>query len=139
MTRIESVLRAVYAGLFFLAGGMKVADPERFAVSIARLRAVPFPLIGPVAILIPWVELTAAAALFVPSFRRPALVVLLALLGAATTELLLGLALGATSCGCFGVESRLEFAIPRNLVLIAVGLYLIRPSAQSMPRVTSST
>jgi uncharacterized membrane protein YphA (DoxX/SURF4 family) len=139
LTRIEPVLRAVYAGLFFLAGAMKVWDPERFAVAIARLRAVPFPLIGPVAILIPWVELTAAAALFAPSWRRPALLVLLSLLGAATTELLLGLALGATSCGCFGVESRLEFAIPRNLVLIAVGLYLSRPSAQSMPRVISST
>jgi uncharacterized membrane protein YphA (DoxX/SURF4 family) len=139
MTRIEPVLRAVYAGLFFLAGGMKVADPERFAVAIARLRAVPFPLIGPVAILIPWIELTAAAALFVPSLRRPALFVLLALLGAATSELLMGLALGATSCGCFGVESRLEFAIPRNLVLIGVGLYLSRPTAQSSPRVISST
>ena len=138
MTRIEPVLRVLYAAAFFLAGGMKVADPERFAVAIARLRAVPFPLIGPVAILIPWVELTAAAALFAPSFRRPGLFVLLGLLGAATTELLLGLALGATSCGCFGIESRIEFAIPRNLLLIGVGLYLSRPSAQSMPRVISS-
>ena len=139
MKRIEPVLRAAFAAAFLIAGAMKASDPERFAVMIARLRAIPYPLIGPIAILIPWVELTAAAALFAPSFRRPALLVLLSLLGAATAELFMGLALGASTCGCFGVESRIEIAIPRNLLLIAVGLYLSRPSAQSMPRVISST
>ena len=137
--KTDLVLRVLFGAVFLVAGAMKIVDPAGFAVAIARLRAVPYPLIGPVAVLIPGIELTAAAALFAPSFRRPALFVLLGLLGAATGELLLGLALGATSCGCFGVESRLEVAIPRNLLLIGVGLYLSRPSAQSMPRETSST
>lgn len=137
--RTDLALRLLLGGVFVAAGALKMADPAGFAVSIARLRAVPFPLIGPAAILVPGIEIAAGAALWAPSLRRASLAVLLGMLGAFTAELLLALALGASSCGCLGGETRIDVALLRNAVLIAVALYLSRPSAQSMPRVISST
>jgi hypothetical protein len=132
----------ILAAAFLGAGAVKIADPAAFAVSIARLRVVPDVLLGPAAILVPWLELTAAAALFSRPFRPAALALLLAMLGAFTALLAAGWARGASSCGCFGMSARIDLALGRNVLLIAVAAYLLaagrRPTDQSSPRVTSS-
>lgn len=140
LTRIERVLQIVLATAFLAAGGLKIADPAVFAVSIARLRMIPMEAIGAVAILLPWVELTAAVALFFPKYRDAAAKLLLGLLGAFT--LILGIALlrgTGGSCGCFGKAdgflNRADVALVRNAVLIAVAVALIRrkPTSPASP------
>ena len=143
MTRTDRVLMTALSLAFLAAGVLKILDPAAFAVSIARLRMVPTAVVGPVAILLPWIEVAAAVALFVPKYRDPAMKLLLALLGAFT--LILGIALlrgTAASCGCFGkgdgLLNRADIAVARNVVLIALAVFLIRrkptsPAAPSSP------
>jgi uncharacterized membrane protein YphA (DoxX/SURF4 family) len=145
LTRTERALRIVLAIAFLAAGVLKIVDPATFAVSIARLRMIPMAAVGAVAILLPWIEVVAAVALFVPKYRGPAVRLVLALLGVFT--LILGIALlrgTAGSCGCFGkgdgVLNRADVAVVRNAVLIALAVVLIRrkPTSPASPASTAS-
>src|SRR5438105_11705564 len=102
LSRSERLLQIVLSLAFAAAGLIKIVDPLSFALSIARLRTAPSAMIGPVAIVLPWIELVAALALFFPKYRGPALRIALALLVAFTA--IVGIALiraTAASCGCF--------------------------------------
>lgn len=136
MTRIDLGLRIVLAAVFAAAGILKIADPMAFAVSIAGLRILPMPGVGAAAILLPWIEVVAAGALFLPKFREAALRLLLGLLSAFTVLLLVAVAHGRTgSCGCFGSGDgflyRADVALARNVVLIALAVVLLRRKTTS--------
>ena len=139
MTRTDRVLRIALGLCFVAAGAAKIVDPLGFAVSIARLRIVPMALVGPIAILLPWIEVVAAAAMLLPAFRRPALQLLLGLLVVFTVALAVGLLRGATSCGCFGSADRFlnraDVAVARNVVLIGMAIVLLRrkPTSPAAP------
>lgn len=131
MTRTERVLQLLFAAAFLAAGILKIVDPATFAVSIARLRVIPMTLVGPVAILLPWIELVAAVALFVPAYRLPALRLLLGLLALFTVVLGVGLLRGAAgACGCFGSSdlavNRPGFGVVRNVLLTGIAALLLR-------------
>jgi hypothetical protein len=130
LTRTERLVPIALGVVFLAAGILKVVDPHAFAVSIARLRIVPMALVGPVAILLPWIEIVAAAALFLPAYRGPALKLLLGLLVLFTAVLAIGLARGGISCGCFGkadsVFNRADVGMARNVVLIALAVVAVR-------------
>jgi uncharacterized membrane protein YphA (DoxX/SURF4 family) len=143
LTRTDRVLTALLALAFVGAGAMKILDPAAFALSIARLRIVPMAAVGAVAILLPWIEVVAAAALFVPKFRLPAAKLLMGLLIAFTV--ILGIAFlrgSATSCGCFGSSdqffNRPPYAMLRNVSLMVTALFVIRAKTTS-PAAPSST
>jgi len=143
LTRIERLAPIVLGVLFAAAAILKIVDPQAFAVSIARLRIVPMALVGPVAILLPWIELVAAAALFAPAWRTPAAKLLLGMLAVFTVVLVTAFAKGtAGSCGCFGkadsVLNRPEVALARNAVMIALAVMLVRPKPTS-PAAPAST
>jgi hypothetical protein len=140
LTRIDRVLPIVLAIAFLAAGVLKIADPAVFAVSIARLRMIPMEAVGAVAILLPWIEVTAAVALFVPKYRDAAAKLILGLLGAFTLILSIALLRGAAgSCGCFGKAdgflNRADVAVVRNAILIALAVALIRrkPTSPAAP------
>src|SRR6185295_15713909 len=122
--------------VFLIAGALKILDPLAFAVSIARLRILPGAAIGPAAILLPWIEVVAAAAVFLPPFRKAALQLLLGLLGVFTLILLAAIVRGTGSaCGCFGSGDgflhRADVALVRNLILIALAAALLRRKTTS--------
>ena len=130
MSRTERALSIVLAAVFAAAGILKILDPMSFAASIARLRLLPDWMVGATAIVLPWVELVAAGALFVPSYRAAGIRLLLGLLVAFTTLLGLGLWIGSPdSCGCFGglgFLNRADVGMVRNLVLLGVAAFLLR-------------
>ena len=131
MTRIERLIPIVLGLVFLAAGILKIVDPHAFAVSIARLRIVPMALVGPIAILLPWIEVVAAVALFLPAGRVPAAKLLLGLLVVFTLTLAVAFAKGtAASCGCFGkadaVLNRADVSLARNVVLIALAGLMLR-------------
>jgi len=139
LTRIERTLLIGLGLAFVTAGAAKIVDPLGFAFSVARLRSVPMALVGPVAILLPWIEVVASAALVLPKFRRPALQLQLGMLVVFTVLLGVGLLRGATSCGCFGrgdgVLNRVDVALARNVVLLAAAGYLLlrKPTSREAP------
>ena len=140
MIRTDRVLIGFLAFAFVTAGVMKIVDPAAFALSIARLRMVPMGAVGTVAILLPWIEVVAAAALFVPKFRLPAAKLLLGLLIAFTVILGIAFLRGtASSCGCFGSSdqyyNRPTFAMLRNvsLMITAVFVMFAKPTSPAAP------
>lgn len=136
LSRSERIVRIALAALFGAAGLLKIADPTAFALSMARLGTVPRGILGPVAIVLPWIEVVTAAALFIPPYRRAALALLLGLLVGFTGVLVASLAGGRHSgCGCFGsadgVLGRTDVAVARNAVLLAMALFLARRKTTS--------
>jgi hypothetical protein len=115
-----------FLGLVFVAAALfKIADPAAFAFSIARLRIAPIVLVGPLAILLPWVELVTGLALFIPRLQIAACRLAIALLIGFTAILAIAHFRGtAAACGCFGSSdsfwNRPEITFVRNIPLIAL-------------------
>jgi uncharacterized membrane protein YphA (DoxX/SURF4 family) len=123
-TRIDRALQIVLALTLLAAGALKIADPRAFATSVARL-GIPMAMVGPIAILLPWLEVTVAVALLATRRYRDA-----------AEWLALGLLLIFTatlwrteSCGCFGSASSWmnhpAVGVVRNALLIAIAATLI--------------
>lgn len=130
MNRIDRILEVALGAAFALAGGLKVLGPSDFAGSLASLNLVPSVLLGPVAILLPWVELVAGVALLLTRrYRDAATALILGMLAIFTLVLGVELARGRTgSCGCFGTPigflDRPDVGLVRNLILTAVAATL---------------
>jgi uncharacterized membrane protein YphA (DoxX/SURF4 family) len=139
LTRIDRLIPIALGVVFLAAGSLKIVDPHAFAVSIARLRIVPMALVGPTAILLPWVEVVAAVALLIPTYRPAALKLLLGMLALFTAILGMGLLRGVPSCGCFGkadsLLNRADVALARNVVLMALAVVAVRrkPTSPAAP------
>lgn len=130
LSRSERAARIILAAVFTAAGLLKILDPLSFAAAIARLRLLPEWGLGGTAIVLPWVELVTAGALFVPTYRSAATRLLLGLLVLFTVLLGLGLfTANPDSCGCFGgmgFMNRADFALVRNLILLGLAVFLLR-------------
>lgn len=143
LSRTDRAIQILLGAAFLAAGTLKVFDPLSFALSTARLRLVPMPLLGPLAIVLPWIEAVTAVALFVPTYRRAALQMQISLLVLFTAVLAAALIRGtAASCGCFGSGdgflNRADVAVARNVALLALAIVLIRrkptcPAAPASP------
>lgn len=125
-------------GLFFVVAALpKVVDPPAFAHMIYNYRLVPGPLVNPMALVMPWLELLLGLALLTGIWARAAAalagLLLVVFIGAIGINLARG---NAIECGCFNVadagksvEERLgdmRTDIARDLgmlLLVAQGLY----------------
>jgi uncharacterized membrane protein YphA (DoxX/SURF4 family) len=95
--------RVVLAGVFAAAALPKIADPATFATDIVNYRLLPEAATALPAIVLPWIELTAALAVLWPRSARGAAVLIGALLLAFIAALLSAIARGLDiECGCFG-------------------------------------
>jgi putative oxidoreductase len=93
----------VLAALFFVAGLAKIADPPGFAHEIHNYRILPGGAVNLVALVLPWLEVTTAVALFLGIFRRTAAHIFGVLLLVFIVALGVNLARGRpVDCGCFG-------------------------------------
>lgn len=66
------LLAAILGATFVVASLDKIANPGDFAQSVYFYRLLPLPLLHPFALVLPWVELLAGAALLLPPLRRGA-------------------------------------------------------------------
>lgn len=131
MSRIDRGLELALGLVFVAAGTLKIADPTGFAVSVASMRVLPSLLLGPVAILLPWVEVVAGLALLATRrYRDAAAWLTLGLLLPFTAVLVAALLRNGGSCGCFGEGAgflnRPEVGLVRNVLLVAAAVVLIR-------------
>jgi len=129
-------LRLLVAGVFLVAGVLKVADPARFAAAIDHFRLLPYFAAAPLALYLPWLEIICGVAVFVDTARRSALVLLFALtvvfIAAMASAWMRGLDI---RCGCFGAASTapLAYDLAFDLVLCGALFWLLRVEFGSAP------
>ena len=111
--------RIAVAAVFLGACIAKIRDPELFALAVNRYRILPGEFVNLVAIVLPWIELTAGlAVLAAPGRLRAAGALLLAgMLTVFTIAISLNLLRGIeASCGCFSTRADAAVSDGWNLV-----------------------
>jgi uncharacterized membrane protein YphA (DoxX/SURF4 family) len=134
---VTQLLRLALAGVFLYAGVMKIWDfrhgqsatPD-FTVAIQHFEILPNPdLAVLLAVYLPWLEVTAAIALFIKRLALGAATAMTAM-----TAIFLGAIISAQargldiSCGCFGkdeVSSNYPSLLLRDGLLLAAALALV--------------
>lgn len=118
MTRLRSWLLSpwltvrmqIAVGALFVAAALpKVVDPPAFAQMIYNYRIVPGFAVNAAALVMPWVELLAGAALILGIWRRSSATIIGALLVVFIIAIGINLARGhAVNCGCFDVSGAVK-------------------------------
>jgi uncharacterized membrane protein YphA (DoxX/SURF4 family) len=97
------ILRLAVGGAFVAAGVLKIADPAKFAQDVDNYRLAPHAMINLIAILIPWIEVTAGAFVLAGIWLRAAALVITGLTVMFFFVIVSALARGLNiECGCFG-------------------------------------
>lgn len=134
------VLRVVLGAIFLVAGIAKIGHGIEFATEIAAFRLVPQPLIAPMALGLPFLEILLGGYLVLGLFTRVsawvAAAMLLAFDGAIASAVVRGL---TVSCGCFGPNDKTttswgEVARDAIFVLLAVVVALRPPGTLALDR-----
>jgi len=103
------LIRLSLSVVFLYAGATKLADPRTFAALIDAYGIVPDPLLMPVAVGLPLLEVTAALGLLADV--RGSLAVISGLLAIFIGILVYGIRMGLdVDCGCFGSQDPEGFA-----------------------------
>lgn len=101
--RLVFVLRIALGLIFVAAGALKIGHTEEFASEIAGFQLLAHPLIAPLALLLPFLELMIGVYLVLGLFTRFAAWFAAAEMaifaGAIASAVMRGI---STSCGCFG-------------------------------------
>jgi uncharacterized membrane protein YphA (DoxX/SURF4 family) len=122
------VARVVLGGVFIVAGGAKIGNAAFFAAQIAAFGIVPQPVIGPMALLLPFLEVLLGGYLVIGLYARAAgwiaAIQLLVFAAAIASAVARGLSL---SCGCFGPNDQTVTSWPevgRDVALALVGVFV---------------
>jgi putative oxidoreductase len=132
-------VRFVLGAVFIYSAAPKLIDPPAFAQMVSNYSILPPAAIGPVAIVLPWLEVLIGCALISGFFRRGAAFLSGVLLLTFIAALGFNLARGVpVDCGCFTVEASrsdpeavfetMRFDILRDLGLLVLATHsLVSP------------
>jgi putative oxidoreductase len=123
------VLRFVLAGIFTVAGLLKIHDPQAFADDIATFQVLPQFSISLFALMLPPLEIVMGLALAFGWNKSAATLGILLLSTVFAFALLQGIMRGLPiDCGCFGSETpsglKNWLALVRDILLVAGSLLL---------------
>lgn len=136
---LTALLAIAVAALFIYAGYAKIVDPRGFVNDLRNYKLFPWWTLNAMALLAPWWEVLAAAALLVPAWRRAG-ATMTGLMGviffvSVSQALYRGLDI---SCGCFGHGDKAARAglqtLAIDLFIIAASFYIFRSSPPATPR-----
>jgi len=130
---LNGILRLLVGGAFVIAGALKIADPAKFALDVSNYRLVPHELINLVAILVPWIEITAGSLVLAGIWLRPAALVIASLTVMFFAVIVSALARGLNiECGCFGTIGGKHIGLV-NLAIDSTLLFLAALLARRSP------
>jgi uncharacterized membrane protein YphA (DoxX/SURF4 family) len=137
---VELVLRVVLGLVFAVAGGLKIGHFDVFASQIAGFQLLPQPLVAPLALLLPFVEVLLGVYLILGLFTRAsaafAAFQLAVFSGAIASAVVRGI---STSCGCFGPSDQTKTSWPevaRDACFVVVAIFIAwrAPGALALDR-----
>ena len=128
---LEWVACLALAGVLIAAALPKISNPDKFALAVYQYQLLPTMLVNPVAIYLPWLEISCAAALIVlPSARRGALLMVAGMLVVFTLAIAWVVIRGqAIPCGCFGGDDSTAagwWSLARNCGLLGLTALALR-------------
>lgn len=138
--RIVFVLRVALGLVFLAAGGLKIGHAEFFASEIAGFQLLPHPLIAPLALLLPFLELMIGVYLILGLFTRFAAWFAAAEMAVFSAAIASAVMRGiSTSCGCFGPNDKATTSWPEvgrdlGLTLVCVIVAWRAPGALALDR-----
>ena len=92
--------------IFVVASLPKIADPPSFAHMIYNYKLIPWALVKPMALVMPWIELLCGLALILGIWKGTARTIIAALLLTFIIAISINLLRGnAIDCGCFDVTA----------------------------------
>lgn len=130
---VQLIVRTALAGVYIVAGGMKLHDVRGFAEVVNMYGIVPLELLPVVALLLPILEVAAGGALLCGRHWGLALVTAMTLLFLTVLGYAIWSGLSIGDCGCFAPGeiptghddgSALREAFLRDLLLLAASLHL---------------
>jgi uncharacterized membrane protein YphA (DoxX/SURF4 family) len=118
--KLEWLVVLIVGGYFLYAGAAKIHDPTTFAKQIGYYKIMPLWTINAQALLMPWWEVVAAAAMITPWFRRPGAWLVFGMLLIFTAAIASAVARGLDiSCGCTAASSA-KVGFPKLIENIAM-------------------
>jgi uncharacterized membrane protein YphA (DoxX/SURF4 family) len=131
---LSSLCAAAVGAVFILAALPKLQDPATFALAVYRYHLLPAALVNLAALVVPWTELLAGAALVAGrgTLRRAAALVAAAMLLVFTVAIAISLLRGLDiACGCFSLSPAAAAAgwknLARNALLFAAAIAAALP------------
>ena len=127
---IELVFRLVLAVFFVAAGVLKIIDPKDLTTAIETYQVLPYAASFLLALLLPWLEVTAGLGILLKKNYGGSLVIIGALLFIFIVALTQGFIRGLdVTCGCFGSaehenQTNYVWLISRDLALLLVSFTL---------------
>ena len=125
-------LRLIVGGAFVFAGALKIADPAKFVLDIGNYRLVPHDLVNLVAVIIPWLEITAGLFVLAGIWLRAAALLISGLTVVFFALIVSALARGLNiECGCFGTIGGRHIGLVNlaiDVALFALAVLLVRRS-----------
>jgi putative oxidoreductase len=137
---IVLLLRVVLGAILIVAGASKVGHAAEFAAQIAGFRLLPQPVIAPLALLLPFLEILTGGYLILGLFTRAAAWVATVMFAVFDLAIASAVVRGMTvSCGCFGPNDRTvttwaEVARDAVFVILAVVVALRAPGMLALDR-----
>jgi putative oxidoreductase len=117
--------------IFVVAALPKIVDPPSFAHMIYNYKLIPWALVKPMALVMPWLELLCGLALILGIWKGTARTIIAALLLTFIIAISINLLRGnAIDCGCFDVSAANKtteerFADMRLVILRDIGMLLM--------------
>ncbi|OGV40587.1 MAG: hypothetical protein A2X46_18995 [Lentisphaerae bacterium GWF2_57_35] len=130
MNWIVWLCRLALAAVFIGASIPKIIQPHDFALAVFRYQMAPYELVNLVALILPWIELTAGIALLlIPKLRAAANLLIAGMLAFFTVAISINLYRGIDiACGCFTVNAEAGHMgwlnLARNIALLAACAFL---------------
>ena len=120
-------LRLCLGGFFLYASMSKIPYPAQFAEATANYQLVPYWLLNPVAVVLPWIEFVCGLFLVIGFTSRASVVLIGGLLVLFNTMVLINMYWGAPiSCGCYDTlgEPIGWKKIVENIVLLIFAIHI---------------
>ena len=123
------VIRTVLAFAFIYAAILKIAYPNEFSQAIANYKLLPDSFINILAIILPWIEISAGLLLLFGVAVKENSVIISGMLIVFIIAIAISLARGLNiDCGCFGTANGNKLGLIKlfqNIGLLVIGYILI--------------